>query len=288
MANTPSSDVYRPRSGNPAAPGPPGVPSRGAGAWKPWTVGAAFVAAVGLALAGRATVTTATGDGTDALLGGALVLLTAAPIALAVLFASLHGRPSAHDFGFHRPPLRRAISLATAVWLALTALTFLWIAALGLDGEGGQALTDRLGTDGILTVLILIAVVTVLAPLGEEVLFTGYIFRALRNRLDVWPAAITTGALFAAIHVGWLPIGLIVPVIAFSIGMCLLYHWTGSLYPGIAVHAFNNAIPLGIALHWTWQTPVLIVCSTVAALTAAWLLALVLADGDTLDERPLA
>ncbi len=116
-------------------------------------------------------------------------------------------------------------------------------------------------------------------------IFRGYIFRALRNRLDVWPAAITTGALFAATHLGWVPIALIVPTIAFGIGMCLLYHWTGSLYPGIAVHAFNNAIPLGIALHWTWQTPVLIVCSTVAALTTAWLLAVVLGDGGTSPKR---
>ena len=261
------------------------MPSVGAGAWKPWTAGAAFVAAVGLGLVGRAAVSTATGDGADALLGGALVLLTAAPIALAVLLANIHDRPTAHDFGFQRPPLRRAILLGAVVWFALTVITVLWATALGLDGEEAQALTDRLGTDGALTRLVLIAVVTVIAPLAEEVIFRGYIFRALRNRLDVWPAAITAGALFAAAHLGWVPIAFIVPTIAFGIGMCLLYHWTGSLYPGIAVHAFINAIPLGPALHWTWQTPVLLVGSTIAALTIAWLLALTIGDGNTSQER---
>lgn len=168
------------------------------------------------------------------------------------------------------------MGLTVALWLGLTALTVSWVVALGLDGEEGQALTHRLGTDGTLTVLILIVVVTVIGPLGEEVLFRGYIFRALRNRLSVWPAAIATGVLFAAIHLGWTPTVLIVPVLLFGVGMCLLYQWTGSLYPPIAMHALGNAMPLGAALDWTWQTPLLVAGSTLAALTLARLIALAL------------
>ena len=70
-------------------------------------------------------------------------------------------------------------------------------------------------------------VLTVLGPLGEEFIFRGYIFRALRNWRGVWPAAITTGVLFAASHIGWLPLAAAVPATVFGIGMCLLYHWTG-------------------------------------------------------------
>ncbi len=228
-----------------------------------------------LALAGRATVTE---NGADPLAGGALILLTVAPVALALLLANLHDTPTARDFGLQRPPLRRAITLAVAAWFSLTALTVLWIAVLGLDGNDGQALTQRLGADGTLTVLVLIIVLTILGPLGEEVLFRGYAFRALRNRLDVWPAAITTGVLFAAAHIGWVPLGLIAPVVVFGIGLCLLYHATASLYPGIAVHAFGNAIPLGAALDWSWQTPLLAAGSTLAALTLARLIALALGD----------
>ena len=274
MADPSSSGSGRLSADEPAATrrSPPVV---GAAAWKPWTVALAFVAAVALALAGRATVTD---NGADPLAAGALILLTVAPVALALLLANLHDTPTARDFGLRRPPLRRAIALAVAVWFALTALTVLWIAALGLDGNEGQALTERLGTDGTLTVLVLITVLTILGPLGEEVLFRGYVFRALRNRLGLWPAAITTGVLFAAAHIGWVPLGLIAPVIVFGIGLCLLYHWTASLYPGIAVHAFGNAIPLGAALDWTWQTPLLAAGSTLAALTLARLIALALGD----------
>ncbi len=94
----------------------------------------------------------------------------------------------------------------------------------------------------------------------------------------MWPAAITTGVLFAATHIGWLPIAFLVPIALFGIGLCLLYHWTGSLYPGIALHALNNSIPLGVALDWSWQIPVLIVCSLLASLTIARLMALLLGD----------
>ncbi len=241
----------------------------------------AFIGVVGLALVGRAIVATVTGDSAGALVGVgvALILLSVARVGMALLLANTHGRPTAADFGLRRPPIGRAVGLTLAVWVGLTLATVLWVSALGLDGEDAQALTDRLGTDGTLTVVILIVVLTILAPIEEEFLFRGYIFRALRNWRGVWPAATSTGVLFAATHVGWIPIAFMVPLVVFGIGLCLLYHWTGSLYPGIALHALNNSIPLGTALNWTWQTPMLMVCSTLAALTVARLIALRLGDG---------
>ncbi len=233
----------------------------------------AFVAAFGLALAGRAIVSGA-GEGPLFGIAIALMLVSAAPVGLALLLARMDDTPTARDFGLRRPRLGRALALMFAVWLGLTALFVLWVQVLGLDDEEGQALTERLGTEGTLNVLILVVVLTVLGPLGEEFLFRGYIFRALRNWRGVWPGAITTGVLFAATHIGWLPLALAVPTAIFGIGMCLLYHWTGSLYPGIAVHTINNSIPLALALDWTWQAPLLIVGSTLAALTITRLIAL--------------
>ncbi len=257
-----------------------GAPERALGAdgWQPWTVGVAVVGAFALVLAGRAVVSAETGDGVDAPVGAALIALNAAPIVLALILANLHGRPTADDFALRRPPLVRATGLLVAVWSGLTALTVLWVAALGLDGEEGRALTERLGTEATSSVIVVVVVVTVVGPVGEEILFRGYVYRALRNRRGVWPAAITTGVLFAATHLGWVPFALIVPIVVFGIAMCLLYHWTGSLYPCIAVHAFGNAIPLAGALGWTWQAPLLIVGSTLAALTLTRLLVLGMGD----------
>ena len=192
MAESAPPDVGQPSGADATAP--EWSPALGAAGWQPWTVGIAVLGAFALALAGRAIVSTATGDGVDALVGVALIVLNAAPIALALVLAHLHRRPTAGDFALCRPPLVRATGLLVAVWLGLTALTVLWGAALGLDGEEGQALTERPGTEGTLSVIVLVLVVTVVGPVGEEVLFRGYIFRALRNWRGVWPAAITTRA----------------------------------------------------------------------------------------------
>ena len=247
----------------------------GAPGWRPWTVGVAVVGALALVIAGRWIVSTATGASLDVLAGAALIVLNAAPIALALILANLHGRPAASDLALRRPPLVRAIWLGVAVWFGLTALTLLWVAALGLDAEDGQALTERLGTEATLSVIVLVLVVGVIGPLGEEVLFRGYIFRTLLNWRGLWSAATATGVAFAATHLGWVSLALMVPIVVIGIGMCLLYHWTGSLYPCIGVHAFSNAIPLAGALDFTWQTSVVIVVgSTLAALTLARLLAL--------------
>ena len=246
----------------------------------------AFVATIGLALAGRAVVATGTGESGVSLLsvGIALLLVGVAPIGLVLLLANLQERPTASDFALRPPPLGRSIGLAIAFWVGINVLTLLWVVALGLDAEEGP-LTERLGTEGTLTVVILFVILTVVTPVGEEFLFRGYIFRALRNLAGLWPAAITTGLLFAATHVGWLPLAFFVPIVLFGIGMCLVYHWTGSLYPGIAAHALNNSVPLGFALDWSWQIPMLVACSVVAALVVAKLIAGLLGDrpqsGDT-------
>ena len=276
MTVDPSSGGGDPPSARPASP----LPVKGAAAWMPWATAVACIGAFGLALAGRAVVSAVAGESDAVLLGGAivLILLSISSIAMAVLLASMHGRPTAADFGLRRPPIGRAIALTLVMWITLTVLTVLWISALRLDGEQGRALTDRLGTDGTLTVVILIVVLTVIAPIEEEFLFRGYIFRALRNWRGVWPAAGMTGVLFAATHVGWVPIALVILIIPFGFGLCLLYYWTGSLYPGVAFHAFNNSIPLAAALNWTWQTPLLVVGSTMAALTLGRLIAAALGD----------
>ena len=73
--------------------------------------------------------------------------------------------------------------------------------------------------------------ITVFAPLGEELFFRGFFFGSLRNWRGPWLAAVLTGLVFGAIHAGSSPVGYLVPLAIFGIGLCLLYEWTGSLYP---------------------------------------------------------
>ena len=255
-----------------------GGPRRaGAAGWPPWTALAALFAGLVATIIGSTIVAVASGSASledpPAGVNIALTLLqNVALVGTALLFARLAGRPTAVDFGLRRPPLKRAAGLLVAVWFGFYVVSALWVLALGIDEH--QELPDSLGADqGTLNLLAVVVHITIIAPLGEELFFRGYFFGALRNWRGVWPAAIGTGLVFGAIHAGSAPVGFLVPLAFFGVGLCLLYHYSGSLYPCIALHALNNSIALGAALNWSWEIPVTMVGSTIGALALAAALA---------------
>jgi len=113
-------------------------------------------------------------------------------------------------------------------------------------------------------------------------------FTALRNWRGTWPAALLTGVVFGAIHAGSTPVGLLVPLAVFGVGLCLLYAWTRSLYPCVALHAINNAIAFGVSEEWTWGIAPLVVGATAASLLLAWLLGRALGRGPLAPARAAA
>ena len=132
---------------------------------------------------------------------------------------------------------------------------------------------EQLGTGESSTLLLLSAALTcVVAPVCEEFLFRGFIFTALRNWRGTWPAAVITGLVFGGVHAGSAPAVDLVPLAGLGFGLCLLYRYSGSLYPGIAGHSLNNSIAFGSLENWGWQIPLL----ALAALSVIGLLVLAL------------
>lgn len=276
-------DPTRPpeRVPRPELAGTPAPPLRtGRDAWPPWLSIAAFATGYGATIVLGIIVITIGGafgvstrhppPGVNI---GLTIVQNAALIGAAYFFAALSGRPAAGDFGLRRPErFWHSARLLIAIWIGFFVLSAIWALALQLDEP--QTLPDDLGANGpLLNSLAVVVLVTVIAPLGEELFFRGFFFGALRNWRGPAVAAALTGALFGLIHVGSAPVGYLVPLAIFGVGLCLLYEWTGSLYPSIALHALNNSIALGANLDWTWQIPAMMVGSTLGALGAAWLLA---------------
>lgn len=91
-----------------------------------------------------------------------------------------------------------------------------------------------------------------LAPLGEETLFRGYIFGAIRQtfrarRWGVPLAYVASALLFTVVHTLSATEGLIsLLTAAFAMGLLLAWgmHRTGSLIPGMIAHAMNNGVVL--------------------------------------------
>jgi membrane protease YdiL (CAAX protease family) len=164
----------------------------------------------------------------------------------AVFLASRVGTPSRADFGLVRAPRGRALTLLAAAAVAFYAFSAIYSAVVEPAGE--QDLVETLGADRGAGYLLATGVVVVLvAPVAEEVLFRGFMYRALRNRRSVPVAAGVVALLFGGIHYSGPDTLVLLPVLVFlGLVFCLLYEWTGSLYPSIALHAVNNAVALAV------------------------------------------
>ena len=85
----------------------------------------------------------------------------------------------------------------------------------------------------------------VLAPVGEELLFRGILYVAIKQagfpRLALWGTAI----LFAAIHINLV---LFVPLLVLGLALTALYEWSDNLLAPIAAHSVFNALNLAL-LH---------------------------------------
>ena len=261
---------------SPSAPGPRERPVERIPPWPPWTAPAALVGGIVLAaVAGLLVDLPALALGvnvTTSHVPGGLeiadtVVQDAAFVAAAVFFAGLGGRTvRAWQFGL-RPPWtgwKRAAGLIVLVFLAFLIFSVIWGSAFHAEKD---KLLEQLGTGESTGLLLLSAALTcVIAPICEEFLFRGFIFTALRNWHGTWPAAIITGLAFGGVHVGSAPVVDLVPLAGLGFGLCLLYRYTGSLYPCIVAHSLNNSIAFGSLEGWRWQSVILLLLAAFAAI----------------------
>lgn len=138
------------------------------------------------------------------------------------------------------------VFLALVAYFGLTALwALVFISTSTRHAASALSQTTRPSTIGL--VLAVIAM-SLSAPVVEEIFFRGLLYRSLRNRLPVAPAALIAGLLFGLVHITGYPL-ITLPVKAiFGVIACLLYERTGSLLPGIALHSFVDASVIDIAL----------------------------------------
>jgi len=265
-------------------PGPPpehperpeGAPERahrnGLPPWRWWMglVGVVMGLAIPLVLGVIAgiIVAIAGGDAGD-LPSGVLIALTFLQdvgfVIAAIFVARMARPPTARDFGLVRTPLWRAAGIVAGVYVGFYVFAGIWTQVLNIKEESD--LPDELGANHSTAALVAVLVlVCVMAPVCEEFLFRGLLFTSLRVSIGMLPAAIITGAVFGSIHVGSSPVGLLVPLAVLGFGLCLIYAWTRSLYPCVALHAVNNAIAFGVTQDWTWQIPLLAVGGTCVSL----------------------
>ncbi|GAC1353710.1 MAG: hypothetical protein NVSMB42_10240 [Herpetosiphon sp.] len=125
---------------------------------------------------------------------------------------------------------------------------------LGQHPNQSEALFSsmRAGAYGSQALLFLMA--AVIAPIVEEFVFRGYIFKAWYLRWGAPVAYFVSAMVFAlphAIEVTQGQIGLIVPIFVIGLLLAWGFHRSRSLVPGIVAHVVNNGV----------STALLIVCT---------------------------
>jgi membrane protease YdiL (CAAX protease family) len=108
------------------------------------------------------------------------------------------------------------------------------------------------GGDWVVRAIVLL-LAAVIAPIVEETMFRGVLYRHLREMtgrlggaLSFFISAVVASFIFAAIHPqGWLGIP---PLMGIAIGLSIAREWRGSLIPSMVAHGVNNGLVMAILL----------------------------------------
>lgn len=171
--------------------------------------------------------------------------LLPALIAVGLLFRQ--PRHAVRVMGANRPIAMRTILGLFALLLVVDQILR---AVLGNTGSGEPGGGLSMGDAGLWGLAFAIVSACIVAPIAEETLYRGVLFRAFWNRLGLLPAAVLSSVIFAMLHFydgyGFASVGV------FGFTCALVYASTGSLSTVIVFHMFYNAsikIPEWIVYH---------------------------------------
>jgi len=183
-------------------------------------------------------------------------------IVLSIFWPLLRGVSLARwreDMGFVAPRgVVREIAAGLMVYLASVPVYFMaalgsWVLVMlremlrsSVSGEAGPAIEppmtnpvfEMLETSDVLTMIVLGSLVTLWAPLVEESIMRGALFRHLRSRMGFVLSAIVSALLFGALH--QYDILMLLPVIALGASFAFCREWRGSIIGCMTAHAVHN------------------------------------------------
>jgi len=135
-----------------------------------------------------------------------------------------------------------------AIGLAATCLVgALWVGVLRHSSEAAMAQNNmRVPTtlgEGTAGTWLFLATVVLAAPIFEEWLFRGLLYRSLRRSWGIATSVAISALLFTAIH----PMASSVAVLCLAVATALALEKTGRLWPSMMVHVGYNAF---IVVFW--------------------------------------
>jgi membrane protease YdiL (CAAX protease family) len=172
-----------------------------------------------------------------------LIIFVSIPVQLVllVLLAQRTGGSAAAYLGL-RLPRRSELGFGVAVTVALIIVgnAVSWLLGRMIVTPFQVDIYRTAAAAGWLPLLFLWLAVVVVTPVGEEMLFRGFLFRGwLRAPRDTWPVIVLTALLWALVHVqyDWY---VIAQVFVFGVMLGWLRWATGSTILTMVLHAMIN------------------------------------------------
>lgn len=117
--------------------------------------------------------------------------------------------------------------------ILLTAVTSHIFPQSGVEAEG---IVETIGVNSFVGCLLLIAI---LPAICEELMFRGFVLSALSARMRIASALVFSAAIFGVYHMS---IVKFFTTSLLGLAICYVAHKTGSIFPGMIMHAINNSL----------------------------------------------
>lgn len=141
----------------------------------------------------------------------------------------------------------RDLGFWSLIWLVYMGVQYLLTQALNIDP--GDFMRSLSGSRHLPAALVLI----ICAPLLEELIFRGYLFKAWRNTwLGLSGTLLLTSMLFTCLHLGQYGWTILAMLFSFSIILGLAREKSGSLWVPIIIHSLNNLVAGVTVIYMGW------------------------------------
>jgi membrane protease YdiL (CAAX protease family) len=135
--------------------------------------------------------------------------------------------------------------LVPAVGLVSVGIEAIFRAAVGHQVAAPEQVRQGLS---VLARAFLILLAVVIAPISEELIFRGVLFRAVRDRHGFWPAALASAIPFGLVHYVPSPaidaLVLQLTMVFTGIGLAWVYERRGTIVASMAAHMAFNVVGL--------------------------------------------
>lgn len=149
------------------------------------------------------------------------------------------GRGIAREIGAGLLAYLASLPIFIAVAIVVAMMIFVQQALSGHKGPPPSTrVNDLLSKDGPWMFVAIAILIVAWAPLVEESIFRGVLYRHFRSRLGFPLGALLTGAFFALMH-PYMPIQLLL-IATLGIIFCVMREWRSSLIPSMTAHCVHN------------------------------------------------